>query len=173
MVSLRRYIDTINDKGKNRKVATDKGISIGIITEIRKVGVERVRVNMFDRKAQELVVAKFCGTEGFGEDYTGLADLTETAKELCERFLTESTVVPDLTPQYPHEEQEVEYEIPPIDEYIHDDEYIVDEEYIVDNEDVADVETLPPSVETVKSPRTMFSIIIDTLKSFGRIFSRR
>jgi len=167
------YIDTINDKGKNRKVATDKGISIGIITEIRKVGVERVRVNMFDRKAQELVVAKFCGTEGFGEDYTGLADLTETAKELCERFLTESTVVPDLTPQYPHEEQEVEYEIPPIDEYIPDDEYVVDEEYVVDNEDVADVETLPPSVETVKSPRTMFSIIIDTLKSFGRIFSRR
>jgi ATP-dependent DNA helicase RecQ len=184
------YIDTINDKGKNRKVTTDKGISAGIITDIRKVGIERVRINMFDRKAQELVVAKFCGTEGFGEGYTGL---TEIAQELCERFLAESTVVPELT-QYPKEEQAIECDAPPLDEHVVDvethsesDDLIVtpdmiphpDEEQTVENEELfinehsADAETLPSPIEPVNPPRTILSIIADALKSLGKIFSGR
>jgi len=232
------YIDTINDKGKNRKITTDKGISLGIITEIRKVGVERLRVNMFDRKAQELVVAKFCGTEGFGEGYVGLADLTETAKELCERFVAEPAVIPELTPPpnedqsikreepflYEHDidaetlplsdestaasdliiylddEQDVEDEEEFIDEHNADDEYDADaetlpptpdstaasdiikytfEEQAVEDEEPfidehgADAETSPASIETVKSSKTIFSIIMDALRSLGRIFSKR
>jgi len=187
------YINTINDKGKNRKVTTDKGISIGIITEIRKVGVERVRVNMFDRKAQELVVAKFCGTEGFGENYTGL---TEIAQELCERFLAESTVIPELT-QYPKEEQTIECDAPPLDEHgvdvktlsesddsivtpdmirHPDEEQAVENEVLLINEHGAEAETLPSPVEPIEPvnpSRTILSIIADALKSLGKIFSRR
>jgi ATP-dependent DNA helicase RecQ len=60
------YIDTINDKGKNRKISTDKGMALGILTDVRKVGGERVRVNMFDRRAQEVVAKRFCGAGVFG-----------------------------------------------------------------------------------------------------------
>jgi len=189
------YIDTINDKGKNRKISTDKGISVGIITDIRKVGVERVRINMFDRKAQELVIAKFCGTEGFGEGYTGL---TEVAQDLCKQFLAESTATPELTSR-PHEEQVPAYEMPDLDEHDTgvDDEHGTDaetpsestvipdltphhhEEQEVDyeipdfDEHGTDVETLPPSTETVTPPRTILSIIVEALKSFGKMFSKR
>jgi len=168
------YIDTINDKGKNRKVTTDKGISIGIITDIRKVGVERVRINMFDRKAQELVVAKFCGTEGFGEGYTGL---TEAAQALCDLFQPESTVIPELT-RYPEEEQVIECEEPSLDEHdvvVKTPSDVESEEPFIDEHDT-DVETQPPLVEPIEPvnpPRTVLSIIADALKSLGKIFFGR
>ncbi|MDR2693374.1 MAG: RecQ family ATP-dependent DNA helicase [Chitinispirillales bacterium] len=184
------YIDTINDKGKNRKISTDNGISAGIITEIRKVGGERVRVNQFDRKAQEMVIAKFCGAEGFADDYAGL---TEPAQNLCKQFLENSTVTPDLTPR-PNEEREIELEEPALDEHgadaetlpFSDDSTVMpglsprsheeqggEREEQALNEYDTGAETFSEPVETIKQRRTMFSIIIDALKSLGMVFSKK
>ncbi|GBU21382.1 ATP-dependent DNA helicase RecQ [Fibrobacteres bacterium R8-0-B4] len=185
-LSSEGYIDTINDKGKNRKISTDKGAAAGILTELRKLGGVNVRVNQFDRKAQEMVVAKFCGAEGFGEGYTGL---TETAQELCERFSVESAaVMPELVP-LPKEEQVIECEISTIDEQIADDEHDSGVETLSDSTVMPDLIRHPlelqetadqlrdddgsGTAEPVKPPRTIFSVIADVLKSIRKIFSRR
>jgi len=162
------YIDTINDKGKNRKISTDKGIAAGIVTEIRKVGVERVRVNMFDRKAQEFVVDKFCNA---------------AAETLPIPVRDDSTLMPDL-PSHPHEEQWISDQTRGGgDTATHDSnecsqnslgytESADFDEHSVDDEHGADANTLPPPpIDPVKPPRTILSIIADALKSLGKIFS--
>jgi ATP-dependent DNA helicase RecQ len=193
------YIDTINDKGKNRKITTDRGISAGIQTEIRTLGGVKVRVNQFDRKAQEMVVAKFCGAKAFEEGYTGL---TELSLLLCEQFVDESTVTPEL----PCDEisalteifSETESEEPAIETSVIDEQTadaiwdddtdltgepidIEKEEPVIDepvtNEDGFDEQGMDVSVETVSAPaetlkpsRTLLSIIADALKAIRRIF---
>jgi len=168
------YIDTINDNGKNRKIATEKGIAAGIITDIRKVGVERVRVNMFNRKAQELVVEKFgklevpvvCENPVIDELYAGAEIITISDDS--------TTVISDII-QQPREEQEIEREESILDEHIEFEIPALDE-HIADEEPDFYMETPPPpmsTMETVESPRTIFSVIADALKSLGRIFSKR
>jgi len=187
-LSAEGYIDTINDNGKNRKISTDKGVSVGIQTEIRKLGGVKVRVNQFDRKAQEMVVAKFCGPEAFGEGYEGL---TEMAQELCKQYLDEATATPELPrvdiETLPEDFHENEREEPIIDEVIIEDqstnESITDDldvdepsinEYAIDEIDITDdnVDADSARKEKIKPkpPRTIHSIIIDALKFIGRIF---
>jgi ATP-dependent DNA helicase RecQ len=194
------YIDTINDKGKNRKITTDKGISAGIQTEIRKLGGVKVRVNQFDRRAQEMVVAKFCGAKAFEEGYTGL---TEQSLLLCEQFLDDSTVTPEwfcgeinwLTAgdyvEIENEEPVAETSV--VDERTEDaiwddgtdftgepldieseepviDEHVTNEDGLDERDADVSEEAIPAPMETLKPPRTLFSIILDALKSIGKIF---
>jgi ATP-dependent DNA helicase RecQ len=155
------YIDTINDNGKNRKIATEKGISAGIITEIRKVGVERVRVNMFNRKAQELVVEKF-----------GKLEVVDV--ETIPVYDDSTTVIPDVIQQQ-REEQEIECEESILDEHVEFEIPVLDEHF-ADEEHGVDAETPPPPIETIETiepPRTIFSVIVNALKSLGKVFSKR